>query len=246
MPSRLRKINISKDLKLKYLLNERYIADDTLINNYYDFKDLNNLIETINKIKMENNFIKINLEIGCGVGDYIKEMSKIKKNELFIGLDYDIQVIFRAIKNLYDFGNEGISNIKFIALDALNLLDEEKVYKKFDRIIIPFPDPWPKKRHKKRRFIKLENIKKLQNLIKEKGQLIIITDNNDYALNIENDLISLKNQNMLDLKSLFNKHFYTNDRKIFEKYYPFVETRYYKKALLKGNDIFFFVLKKVK
>ena len=240
MPSRLRKINIKNELKKKYLINKSYLNDDSLIKNIYLEEDIEDLLKEIEILK-KNGYKKINLEIGCGVGEYIRKLAEVYKDEFFIGIDYDIQVIFRAIKNIKE---TEFLNIKFLALEASLLLNEEKLFNKFDRIIIPFPDPWPKKRHKKRRFLKIENIKKLQNLLKESGMLIIITDNEDYANSINNDFIFLDENNLMQLRKIFQNSYYTNKRETFEKIFPFEETRYYKKAISNGSKIFYFVLKK--
>lgn len=242
MPARLRKINIKRELKLKYLLNKKYISDDSLKKNIHNEEDVMDLIGEIEKLENLKKFKKVNLEIGCGVGEYIRKLAEVYKDEFFIGIDYDIQVIFRAIKNIKD---TEFLNIKFLALEASLLLNEEKLFNKFDRIIIPFPDPWPKKKHKKRRFLKIENIKKLQNLLNENGILIIITDNEDYANSIDNDLIFLEKNNLIRLGKIFQNSYYTNKREIFEEIFPFEETRYYQKAILNGSNIFYFVLRKL-
>ena len=58
-----------------------------------------------------------------------------------------------------------------------NLMSREQI---FDEIWIFFPDPWPKKRHSKRRFLQLEIIKMLHKKIKNGGKLLISSDDKNY------------------------------------------------------------------
>ena len=94
-----------------------------------------------------NNYNPINIEIGMGKGDFIIGMAEKYPNINFIGIEKYESVMVRAIEKLYD---KKLDNLKLIRMDA-NTID--KVFdKEINTIYLNFSDPWPKKRHAKRRL----------------------------------------------------------------------------------------------
>ena len=109
---------------------------------------------------------KICIEIGMGKGDFISNMAKLNPDNVYIGIELSPQVLALAIKKLNRFEEENglsLKNLYFMSFDALKLLDyfsENQV----DVLYLNFSDPWPKKRHTKRRhtyYDLLENYKKV-------------------------------------------------------------------------------------
>ena len=78
----------------------------------------------------------------------------------------------------------GLRNVRLFDDDVCRLLEavREPV---FDRVFIFFPDPWPKKRHHKRRLIDAEFLKLLRPSLQRHGRLFVATDNADYGESIE-------------------------------------------------------------
>lgn len=94
-----------------------------------------------------NNDNPINIEIGMGKGDFIIGMAKKYPNTNFIGIEKYESVMVRAIEKLE---NIDLPNLKLIRMDAINI---DKVFdKEINTIYLNFSDPWPKKRHAKRRL----------------------------------------------------------------------------------------------
>ena len=94
-----------------------------------------------------NNYNPINIEIGMGKGDFIIGMAEKYPDINFIGIEKYESVMVRAIEKLYD---KKLDNLKLIRMDA-NTID--KVFdKEINTIYLNFSDPWPKKRHAKRRL----------------------------------------------------------------------------------------------
>jgi tRNA (guanine-N7-)-methyltransferase len=119
-----------------------------------------------------------------------------------------------SIKNIF------ITNVTF--LDFLNSV--KNIY--FSKLFILFPDPWPKKRHKKRRLINEEFTDYISQILVKNGKVIIITDHIDYQKNIH---ISFESNPRFKLvKSLKQKKLF------FENIF---ETKYYKKAISKNTII---------
>jgi tRNA (guanine-N7-)-methyltransferase len=93
-----------------------------------------------------------------------------------------IEVHSPGVGNLLKLIQENnISNLKIIQHDAVEVLNSMIKDDSLDGIHIFFPDPWPKKRHHKRRLIQSNLLKLIAQKIKKSGYLHIATDWEDYA-----------------------------------------------------------------
>ncbi len=119
------------------------------------------------------------LEIGFGMGTSTAEIAKSNLNKNYIA----IEVHSPGVGNLLKLIKESdISNLKIIQHDAVEVLNLMVKNNSLDGIHIFFPDPWPKKRHHKRRLIQSNILKLIAQKIKKSGYLHIATDWEDYAL----------------------------------------------------------------
>lgn len=131
-----------------------------------------------NKIFSNNN--PIELEIGMGKGDFIIKKALLNPNINYIGLEKFDSVLFYAIKKLDELN---LSNIKLINEDAINL--KEIFGKEISKIYLNFSDPWPKKRHTKRRLTFKTFLDIYNSIFKEDVNIEMKTDNDnlfDYSL----------------------------------------------------------------
>ncbi|MEE0967158.1 MAG: tRNA (guanosine(46)-N7)-methyltransferase TrmB [Bacilli bacterium] len=122
-----------------------------------------------------NNDQPIYIEIGMGKGDFIIENAKRYPKINFIGIEKFPTVMLGAVKKIDD---EGIvlPNLRLMKEDASNLMevfDENEI----DGIYLNFSDPWPKKKHAKRRLTSENFLPIYKNILKDEGQLILKTDN---------------------------------------------------------------------
>ena len=119
---------------------------------------------------------KIFLEIGFGSGEIIFKEAKKNPNNIYIGIEYYRRGVAQLLKKIEDYN---LKNIKIFHGDAHKFLKNfSGIF--FDEVWLFFPDPWPKKRHEKRRFIQKESINKLYEVIKPKGNLYISSDHKIY------------------------------------------------------------------
>ena len=128
-----------------------------------------------------NNDHPLNIEIGMGKGDFIMAMA-IKYPEInFIGLEKYESVLVRAIQKLDD---QKIPNLRLICADAIDIdaiFDHE-----ITTLYLNFSDPWPKKRHAKRRLTSPIFLSKYANIFKDTNEIIMKTDNIElYAYSLE-------------------------------------------------------------
>lgn len=116
---------------------------------------------------------KLQLEIGSGKGDFAIQLAKNNPSINLLALERDISIAGMLAKKVVD---EDIHNIRIIPSDFD--LEFEKLNKlTFDRIYLNFSDPWPKKRHEKRRLTTLSRLENMMKLLTNNGQIRIKTDN---------------------------------------------------------------------
>ena len=148
-------------MRLKNVKNAKDIINNSkyIVLNPYDYKG------KWNSLFKNNN--PINIEIGMGKGNFIIKMAKKNKDINFIGIEMFDSVIVRAVQKLE---NEDIPNLKLIRLDANYI--EDIFYKEINTIYLNFSDPWPKKRHAKRRLTSHLFLEKYDNIFKFKKEII--------------------------------------------------------------------------
>lgn len=120
---------------------------------------------------------KLQLEIGFGGGEHLLHEARAHPMTGFIGCE---PFINGMAKMLAKISNEKIPNIRLHASDALYLLEWLPEHS-LDRIDILYADPWPKKRHWKRRFISDENVVRFGRVLKRGGTLRFASDIDTYV-----------------------------------------------------------------
>jgi tRNA (guanine-N7-)-methyltransferase len=75
----------------------------------------------------------------------------------------------------------GLTNVRVVSHDAVEVLEQQIADESFDEILVFFPDPWPKKRHHKRRLIQPAFVSTLARKLKRNGLVRVATDWQPYA-----------------------------------------------------------------
>jgi tRNA (guanine-N7-)-methyltransferase len=119
----------------------------------------------------------LRLEIGFGGAEHLIAQALAKPRIGFIGSDAFINGVAKALAAI-DAGK--LTNIRLHFGDAGELLDWLPDAA-LSRIDLLYPDPWPKRRHWKRRFIQDESLARLARILKPGGELRFATDIADYA-----------------------------------------------------------------
>jgi tRNA (guanine-N7-)-methyltransferase len=144
---------------------------------------------------------KLTVEIGMGKGTFINQLASNRPNEDFIGIEVKEERCLSASKKCKA---SKLTNLRFLCNNFTNTQEEYKAIKA-DTIWVTFPDPWPKKRHHKRRLIHPNTLPTLHTMLKQKGTLLFKTDHDDLfkatcSYIIESPLFTLT-QIILDLKN---------------------------------------------
>ena len=126
------------------------------------------------------------LEIGFGNGEVLATLAETNPDTDFIGIEVypsGIGALLNKIKA------NTLTNIRIIRGDAKRVIPSCFADRCLSKIIILFPDPWPKKRHYKRRLIQADFVNTLANKLRPGGILHLATDWQNYAQAIHNTII---------------------------------------------------------
>ena len=202
--------------------------------NSFDLENFEFFFNEINfndtKKKLVKSCRNINLEIGFGKGENLIFQSQIKKKDIFLAIDPFISGGLKLKKNIEIFK---ISNI-FFSNVSFSQFFEIVGDMNFKKIFILFPDPWPKKKHKKRRLINEEFVKNLDKITLKYSEILIATDDEGYSNQI---LKSFSKQNFFKLLLK------TSNNQIFEDY-EIYRTKYFRKAKRENKRIDLFIYQK--
>ncbi|MCD6038968.1 MAG: trmB [Gammaproteobacteria bacterium] len=118
------------------------------------------------------------LEIGFGAGQSLLATAKAHPEQNFIGIETHQPGIGALLLKIQ---NQQLTNIRLFYADAIEVLNQCISETSLDGIQLFFPDPWPKRRHHKRRLIQPEFVTLLIAKLKIGGELHLATDWQDYA-----------------------------------------------------------------
>jgi tRNA (guanine-N7-)-methyltransferase len=165
----------------------------------------------------------LHVEIGTGRGRFITGMAKANPHINYIGIELQESVLVKALDRLLE---DELPNLKLLnvnAKDITNIFEKGEV----ERIYLNFSDPWPKKRHEKRRLTYKDFLQQYEQILVKNGEVHFKTDNQGF---FEYSLMSFSQYGLL-LKwvslDLHNSDFEGN-----------IMTEYEEKFSKKGNRIY--------
>ena len=124
----------------------------------------------LNFYSLFRNDYPVHLEIGFGDGEALIANAECNPNKNYFGIEvYESGIGSCLIKAK----KRQINNIKICSGDARDVLVAQIVHKSLERINIYFPDPWPKKRHHKRRLIQKDFLDLCASKLKKNGQIVL-------------------------------------------------------------------------
>lgn len=159
---------------------------------------------------------KIELEIGMGKGSFLIELARRNPCVNYIGVEKYPSVLLSALEVIE---SEGLTNIKIICMDAYKI--DEVFYKEISKLYLNFSDPWPKKRHEKRRLTSSVFLSIYKPIFKHFKLIEQKTDNDEF---FNYSLESYKTNKYHVIKKSTN-------------YFADVRTEYENKFIAKGKNI---------
>ena len=118
------------------------------------------------------------LEIGFGNGESLAQMAAQHPETHFVGIDVHLPGVGHLLMRLEE---QGLENVRVYETDAVEVLKQGIEDESLDRLQLFFPDPWPKKRHHKRRIVQPEFMDLVIRKLKPQGVFHAATDWEDYA-----------------------------------------------------------------
>jgi tRNA (guanine-N7-)-methyltransferase len=120
---------------------------------------------------------ELRLEIGFGGGDHLAEAAQRETDIGFIGCEPFVNGVAKLLAQVEQ---RQLTNIRLYKGDAAEVLDWLPE-RSLERVYLFYPDPWPKRRQRKRRFVSEENLGRLARVMRAGAELRFATDIDDYA-----------------------------------------------------------------
>ena len=144
----------------------------------------------IDFVNVFGRYAPLHIEIGSGRGTFLVQEAKMLPEINFLGIEWASRYYRYTVDRV---GRWGLKNVRMLRSDAAVFISEFVPDACVDCFHIYFPDPWPKKKHHKRRFICEKNLKQLLRCLKKDGIIRIATDHSGYFEQIERVLSAKSN-----------------------------------------------------
>lgn len=115
-------------------------------------------------------------DIGCYFGETIAEMAGLNRDLNFLGVDIRYK---RVVKSVRRIRQAGLENARIALCDAAVFLDSLPVHG-LAGVSVFFPDPWPRRRHRKHRFVNRDFLEQVASRLEAGGVFWFKTDQEDY------------------------------------------------------------------
>ena len=119
------------------------------------------------------------LEIGCGIGDFLVKVAAEHPDRNFIAIDFYNKGCLKTCKRAE---RHGLANIRVVRAEARQFMAERLTPASLAAVYINCPDPWPKKKHRKRRLVQAPFVEFVRGFLQPGGDFYFATDFEDYGL----------------------------------------------------------------
>jgi len=140
----------------------------------------------------------VHIEIGSGTGSFLVNQAKLLPRLNFLGVERARKYYRYAVDRI---GRWNLTNVRLIRTDAAQFITNLVPDSSIECFHIYFPDPWPKKRHHKRRLLTPKNLEQILRCLTLKGTIRVATDHDDYFEYIEK-LLTTQNNSLKKIKFL--------------------------------------------
>jgi tRNA (guanine-N7-)-methyltransferase len=125
---------------------------------------------------------RVEVEIGIGKGRFLLASAAARPDVLHFGVEWSNEYL-RLVETRAERAK--LDNVRFVRADASDLVRRAIPDRSVSAYYVFYPDPWPKKRHHKRRFLQLANVDALARTLIPSGWLHVATDHDEYWTVIE-------------------------------------------------------------
>ena len=147
---------------------------------------IDSLTERLDLLKIFGRNAPLHVDLGCGDGTFLCALAQANPEKNFLGVERLIGRVGKACRKACPSRTGGrIDNVRFICVESSYavrfLLPEESV----ETFYLLFPDPWPKRRHHRRRIVTVDFLDSIAHALQPTGLLRIATDQLDYFQEME-------------------------------------------------------------
>ena len=118
------------------------------------------------------------VEVGFGAGDALSALAGSEPGRDFLGIEVYPPGVGRLLAQCH---GTGLDNVRVAMADALEVLERWLPHSSVEEVLVWFPDPWPKKRHHKRRLVRPWFVTLVHRVLRPGGWLHLATDWEPYA-----------------------------------------------------------------
>ena len=133
----------------------------------------------------------LEIDLGCGDGSFLVAMASHYPERNFLGVE---RLLGRVRKVIRKAEKSSLLNLKVLRLELSYTIEWLLPDHCASRMHLLFPDPWPKKKHHKRRMVNQSFCESLVRILKKDGEFLFKTDHPDY---FEESMLTLKNFDLL-------------------------------------------------
>ncbi|HSV27836.1 MAG TPA: tRNA (guanosine(46)-N7)-methyltransferase TrmB, partial [Sedimentisphaerales bacterium] len=119
----------------------------------------------------------VEVEIGSGKGTFLVSQAKAYPQTNLLGIEYTNKVYRYAVDRMERWG---LANVRIVRTEAVDFVRSRIPDCSVQVFHIYYPDPWPKKRHHKRRFFSQSSLNELLRCLVPGGRIQLVTDHEDY------------------------------------------------------------------
>ncbi len=171
--------------------------------------------------KLFKNNNPLHIELGCGKGNFIATLASENKNINYIAIDMIEAMLGLSKRNIeLTYKNKNPENLFLIRANVENILDVFDKNDMIERIYINFCNPWPRKKHNKRRLTHTRQLENYKQILVPSGQIYFKTDSDELfesTLEYLNEANFIINSQTYDLHNdnIFEKNIVTEHEKMF-------------------------------
>ena len=178
---------------------ERKVRNNDYIRRIYDFPDIilsHPTPEQFQEIRMRQcaSTAVVQVEIGCGSGSYLLELSRCFPEHRFVGFELRYKRLVLAAKkikkarcaNILLLKDQGEYLVDYFGIDSI------------EKIHVNFPDPWSKRKQRKHRLLNADFLEKMTRLLRPGGEFLFKTDHQEYFQSVRTMLSDLAQYQLLE------------------------------------------------
>lgn len=121
------------------------------------------------------------LEIGCGIGDFIVNTANDHPDSNFIAIDFYNKGCWKTCRRIE---RAGLANVRVLRVEARQFIAERIPKESLAAVYINCPDPWPKKKHRKRRLVNRQFMEFIREYLAPGADFYFATDFDDYGIDV--------------------------------------------------------------